>query len=228
MATPVRDLDDSEGRSARREAIVMAYLENPNPAEVARVLRTNERHVRRVVKQHEDRLEELRHERELEARERSREKEIERVRLAEESEKRRREQDAEKVRLWEAARNEGARLKRAADMASHRMKSKDARDRKARATRTQSKMVRFSPSLEPRLDADDRAWPLHAEENARYLEAAQQNAIEDLDEYMKERQLLESNEADRIQMEAAEVKRREAIQANAARKASPPRIQSRD
>ena len=88
--------------------------------------------------------------------------------------------------------------------------------------------AQVSPQLEPGFDADYTAWPLHAEENARLSEAAQQKAIEEHDEYMKERQLLASMGADRIQAEAVETKRVKAIQTRAARKASPARIQSGD
>ena len=81
MATPVRDTDDPEsgsetssqikGPSPRQEEILLAYVESPNAAAVDRAMRTNERHVRRIVKRFADRLDELRQERSREGRERA-------------------------------------------------------------------------------------------------------------------------------------------------------------
>ena len=76
------------------------------------------------------------------------------------------------------------------------------------------------------MHSDYVAWPFHAEENARFNEAARQRAIAEHDEFMQERQLLASKEAERIGAEVAETKRVEAFEAMAARKASPARIQS--
>jgi exonuclease VII large subunit len=73
MTRAIRDIGDSgqgeggsprhTGPSQRQEDILVAYVDNPNAAAVGRALRTNERHVRRLLKRFEDRLEELRHER---------------------------------------------------------------------------------------------------------------------------------------------------------------------
>ena len=46
--------------SIRQEEILVTYVQNPNAAAVGRALRTNERHVRRILKQFPDRLDELR------------------------------------------------------------------------------------------------------------------------------------------------------------------------
>lgn len=46
--------------SGRQEEILVTYVENPNAAAVGRALRTNERHVRRILKQFPDRLDDLR------------------------------------------------------------------------------------------------------------------------------------------------------------------------
>ena len=46
--------------SGRQEEILVTYVENPNAAAVGRALRTNERHVRRILKRFPDRLDELR------------------------------------------------------------------------------------------------------------------------------------------------------------------------
>src|SRR5687768_15873207 len=61
----------TKGPSLRQEEILAAYLENPNAAAVGRALKTNERHVRRIVEQFAARLDELRHERDEERRERA-------------------------------------------------------------------------------------------------------------------------------------------------------------
>jgi hypothetical protein len=50
----------SRGPSPRQQGILAAYAENPNAAAVARALKTNERHVRRIAKQFPDRLDERR------------------------------------------------------------------------------------------------------------------------------------------------------------------------
>jgi len=49
--------------NVRQDEILNAYLDNPNAAAVARSLKTNDRHVRRLVKQFADVLEERRRER---------------------------------------------------------------------------------------------------------------------------------------------------------------------
>jgi hypothetical protein len=55
-----------KGPNARQEEILAAYAQTPNAAAVGRALRTNEGHVRRLVKQFPDRLDELRRERDRE------------------------------------------------------------------------------------------------------------------------------------------------------------------
>ena len=55
--------DRSVVPNVSQDEILNAYLDNPNAAAVARLLKTNERHVRRVVKQFADVLEERRRER---------------------------------------------------------------------------------------------------------------------------------------------------------------------
>lgn len=81
MATAARDKDgfDSakeaglqlKGPNPRQEEILAAYAQTPIAAAVGRAFRTNERHVRRVVKRFPERLDELRRERDQEQRERA-------------------------------------------------------------------------------------------------------------------------------------------------------------
>jgi hypothetical protein len=81
MSTVAGNRDDSQsGRDAgsprngpnpRQEEILTAYAQTPNAAAVGRALRTNERHVRRVVKGFPERVDELRRERDQEQRERA-------------------------------------------------------------------------------------------------------------------------------------------------------------
>jgi hypothetical protein len=73
--------DESESRreasslpkepNARQEEILQAFALTPNAAAVGRALRTNERHVRRVLKQFPERVDELCRERDQERRERA-------------------------------------------------------------------------------------------------------------------------------------------------------------
>lgn len=81
MSTVAGNRDDSpssrdagsprKGPNPRQEEILTTYAQTPNAAAVGRALRTNERHVRRIVEAFPERLDELRRERDQEQRERA-------------------------------------------------------------------------------------------------------------------------------------------------------------
>lgn len=153
------------------------------------------------------------------------EEEMERDRLAEEVEERRLRQAAEKYGQWQAARDEGARLERVQEKASERDAVTKPSVADGSSTGEEDHAFEVPPPPEPKMHSDYVAWPFHAEENARFKEAARQRAIAEHAEFMQERQLLAWKEAERIRAEVAEKERVEAFEALAARKASPARIQ---
>ena len=78
-ATPT-DREASKGRrgggtsaepNPGQQEILLAYAEHPNAAAVARAMRSNERHVRRIVKKFPTQLDEIRRERHRERREKA-------------------------------------------------------------------------------------------------------------------------------------------------------------
>ena len=152
--------------------------------------------------------------------------EMERDRLAEEAEQLRLRQAAEKYRHWQVTRDEEARLKRAEEEAREGDAVTERSEPEGSRNKKEEHALEVPPPPEPKMHSDYVAWPFHAEENARFNEAARQRAIAEHDEFMQERQLLASKEAERIGAEVAETKRVEAFEAMAARKASPARIQS--
>lgn len=154
------------------------------------------------------------------------EDEMERYRLAEEAEERRVMQAAEDRRERQAARHEEARLRRAEEESREPAATTEQSIPPGSSGPEERHTPEAPPPLEPQMERDYVAWPVHAEENERHNEVARQSAIAEHDQFMRERELLESREAERIRVEAEEAKRVEEFAAKARRKASPSRIQS--